>query len=238
MVNIANYDLNSNSNKITPNISEENDNIINSSKYNKNKKNENILNKNKSKLEIMDNITFKNSTNLETIINSNNNINNNISNNISNNSYNNNNSNNKSNILITSLPYIMNDNSKIQTNEQSTTIGSYIINSNKSRYLKEAKKVSFKLKGFNKEKEKLLKEIKTAEMLPLLKNKTFPQMRNYFEERIPFSKKVEQRMKNDIDYFSLNGTQDEKKMLSLIASGKMKAFNLESLFKLKNILKS
>ena len=75
-------------------------------------------------------------------------------------------------------------------------------------------------------------------MLPLLKNKTFPQMRNYFEERIPFSKKVEQRMKNDIDYFSLNGTQDEKKMLSLIASGKMKAFNLESLFKLKNILKS
>ena len=53
MVNIANYDLNSNSNKITPNISEENDNIINSSKYNKNKKNENILNKNKSKLEIM-----------------------------------------------------------------------------------------------------------------------------------------------------------------------------------------
>ena len=241
MVNIANYDLNSNSNKITPNISEENDNIINSSKYNKNKKNENILNKNKNKLEIMDNITFKNSTNLETIINSNNsinnNINNNISNNISNNSYNNN-SNNKSNILITSLPYIMNDNSKIQTNEQSTTIGSYIINSNKSRYLKEAKKVSFKLKGFNKEKEKLLKEIKTAEMLPLLKNKTFPQMRNYFEERIPFSKKVEQRMKNDIDYFSLNGTQDEKKMLSLIASGKMKAFNLESLFKLKNILKS
>ena len=79
MVNIANYDLNSNSNKITPNISEENDNIINSSKYNKNKKNENILNKNKSKLEIMDNITFKNSTNLETIINSNNNIRNNIS---------------------------------------------------------------------------------------------------------------------------------------------------------------
>ena len=183
MVNIANYDLNFNSNKITPNISEENDNIINSSKYNKNKKNENILNKNINKLEIMDNITFKNSTNLETIINSNN-------------------------------------------------------NSNKSRYLKEAKKVSFKLKGFNKEKEKLLKEIKTAEMLPLLKNKTFPQMRNYFEERIPFSKKVEQRMKNDIDYFSLNGTQDEKKMLSLIASGKMKAFNLESLFKLKNILKS
>ena len=75
-------------------------------------------------------------------------------------------------------------------------------------------------------------------MLPLLKNRTFPQMRNYFEDKVPFSKKVEQRMKMDINYFSLNGTQDENKMISLIASGKMKAFNLESLFKLRNMLKS
>ena len=147
---------------------------------------------------------------------------------------------NKSTVLITSLPYIINEHTDTtKTQEQSTAFRSFrsLNNLSKKNYFKEARKVNFKFKGFNKEKEKILKEIRTAEMLPLIKNKTFPQMRSYYEEKIPFSKKVEQRMKMDIDSFSLNGTRDENKLLNLIASNKMKAFNLESLFKLKNILK-
>ena len=147
---------------------------------------------------------------------------------------------NKSSLLLTSLPYIVNKTSQVQTNEQSTSINSYpkINQVNKWRYLKEAKKVSVKLRGFNKIKDNIIKEIRTAEMLPFLKNKTFPQMRNYFDEKLPFDKKIEQKAKMDINYLTINGAKDEKKMLSIIAQGKMKSFNLESLYKLKNMLKN
>lgn len=201
-------------------------------------------NNNNSSISYNNNLNSNIINNKSSIINSNNNFIN-RSNSLSNLKYNQNETlnKNKSSLLLTSLPYLPKDRNTIETNDQSTisyrkfdTISSNL--SKKPHYLKEARKVSFKLRGFNKEKEKLLKEIRTAEMLPLLKNRTFPQMRNYFEEKVPFSKKVEQRMKMDINYFSLNGTQDENKMISLIASGKMKAFNLESLFKLRNMLKS
>lgn len=201
-------------------------------------------NNNNSSISYNNNLNSNIINNKSSIINSNNNFIN-RSNSLSNLKYNQKETldKNKSSLLLTSLPYLPKDRNTIETNDQSTisyrkldTISSNL--SKKPHYLKEARKVSFKLRGFNKEKEKLLKEIRTAEMLPLLKNRTFPQMRNYFEEKVPFSKKVEQRMKMDINYFSLNGTQDENKMISLIASGKMKAFNLESLFKLRNMLKS
>ena len=216
-----------------------------------------------SKKELIDSNILKNSTNIETnnqYITSNFSDNNNSKININNNSktslirnYNNNSNNrsssftnlkkikNKSTILLTSLPYIVKDKSKMQTNEASIgTSRNFKIQkiSRKMNCFKQAKIVSVKLRGYNKEREQLLREIRTAEMLPLLKNKTYPMMRNYFEEKLPFNKKVEQRMRDDINYFSLNGTQDETKMMSLIAGGKMKAFNLESLFKLKNMLKT
>ena len=211
------------------------------------------------KLEKVDSYFIKNSTNIESFNNSKiNNNNYNISNMTgnnrstvinSNNNFINRNNNvnnvsslvkNKSSLLLTSLPYIVNKTSQVQTNEQSTSINSYpkINQVNKWRYLKEAKKVSVKLRGFNKIKDNIIKEIRTAEMLPFLKNKTFPQMRNYFDEKLPFDKKIEQKAKMDINYLSINGAKDEKKMLSIIAQGKMKSFNLESLYKLKNMLKN
>ena len=211
------------------------------------------------KLEKVDSYFIKNSTNIESFNNSKiNNNNYNISNMTgnnrstvinSNNNFINRNSSvnnvsslvkNKSSLLLTSLPYIVNKTSQVQTNEQSTSINSYpkINQVNKWRYLKEAKKVSVKLRGFNKIKDNIIKEIRTAEMLPFLKNKTFPQMRNYFDEKLPFDKKIEQKAKMDINYLSINGAKDEKKMLWIIAQGKMKSFNLESLYKLKNMLKN
>ena len=194
--------------------------------------------KNSSKIDSinLNNVSNITGNNKSTVIYSNNNFINRSSsiNNMSNMSK------NKSNLLLTSLPYIANKTNSVQTNEQSTSVNSYPINSqiNQGGFRKEAKKVSFKLKGFNKIKENFLKEIKTAEMLPFLKNKTFPQMRNYFDDKHPFNKKIEQRLKQDIDYLSINGTKDEKKMLSIIARGKIKSFNLESLYKLRNILQN
>ena len=102
----------------------------------------------------------------------------------------------------------------------------------------EAKQLNIKIKAVNKEKEKLIKEIRTAQMLPLLKNKTFHQMRNFFDERVPFNRKIDKRIKQEINSYSLNGTNDEQRLISLIARGKIKALNYESLFKLKKTLGS
>ena len=229
--NSTNLETNNNSNSNNINININNNNLNNTSNFslnNKSNKSSSIINSNNNnfatKIKKRNNsITTTNPQYMHNLQNSKLN------------------QKNKSSILITTLPYIINDHSDtIKTQDQSTAFGSFRgLNHNLSlKYFKEAKKVNFKLKGFNKEKDKILKEIKTAEMLPLLKNKTFPQMRNYYEDKIPFSKKIEKKMKMDIDSLSLNGSQDEKKLLNLIASGKMKAFNLESLFKLKNILKN
>ena len=202
------------------------------------------------KYEKMDNLFFKNTTNIDTFNNNNNlsnltgtrstviNSNNYFINRSSNINHMSNMVRNKSNLLLTSLPYIVNKTNSLQTNDQSTSANSIQKNNYKGGYIKEARKVSFKLKGFNKIKENILKEIKTAEMLPFLKNKTFPQMRNYFDDKLPFDKRIEQRLKKDIDYLSINGSKDEKKMLSIIARGKMKSFNLESLYKLRYVLQN
>mgnify|MGYP007012597114 CR=1 FL=1 len=141
-------------------------------------------------------------------------------------------------LLLTSLPDNI-INKGLKKIEESTIL------SNNENKLKnkihipiEPKKVNIRIKGFNKEKEKLIKEMRTAEMLPLLKNKTYHQMRNYFDDKLPFNKKLDKKIKMEINSYSLNGTNDEKKLVSLIASGKIKTLNFESLFKLKKTLGS
>ena len=168
----------------------------------------------------------------------NNSLNYNYNNNISKSTISNNNS-----LLLTSLPNIIisKDKKNLEITDESTFLPYQRLNLSKYKINKiynpvESKKVNIKLKGFNKEKEKLIKEIRTAEMLPLLKNKTFHQMRNFFDERIPFSRKIDKKIKKEINSYSLNGTNDEQRLISLIASGKIKALNFESLFKLKKYL--
>ena len=155
--------------------------------------------------------------------------------------------NNNYSVLLTSLPNIIaskNKNNNLENTDESTYIPFQKYNFNRYNITNkiynpiEARKLNMKLKGYNKEKEKLIKEIRTAEMLPLLKNKTFHQMRNFFDERIPFSRKIDKRIKEEINSYSLNGTNDEQRLISLIARGKIKALNYESLFKLKKTLGS
>ena len=63
-------------------------------------------------------------------------------------------------------------------------------------------------------------------------------MRQYFEEKMPFNKKIDKKIKDEINSYSLNGTNDETRLISLIAGGKIKALNYETLFKLKKTLGS
>ena len=64
----------------------------------------------------------------------------------------------------------------------------------------EAQKVNFKLKGFNMHKQKLVREIQTAEMLPFLKNRTYHQMRDFFDIKIPISKEIEKKHRKDLNH--------------------------------------
>jgi hypothetical protein len=227
---------------------------LNSSNYNQ----KNTQNK-------IESLMLKNSTNIETMNNNNYNISNlkinNKSNNLSyihsikiknninafqkrNNSINYNSNISKSTVgnnnslLLTSLPNIIVSKEKrnLEITDESIYSPFQRLNINKIFHPIESKKTNIKLKGINKEKEKLIKEIRTAEMLPLLKNKTFHQMRNFFEEKVPFNRKIDKRIKKEINSYSLNGTNDEVRLISLIAGGKIKALNFESLFKLKKIL--
>ena len=100
----------------------------------------------------------------------------------------------------------------------------------------EAQKVNIKLKGFNVHKDKIFRELGKAEMLPLLKNKTYHQMREFFDIKIPINKEIEKRHRKDIIIYSLTGKKSEKKLMSLIANGKVGLMNYLSLFKLKQIL--
>ena len=100
----------------------------------------------------------------------------------------------------------------------------------------EAQKVSLKLKGYNVQNDKLVREIRTAEMLPLLKNRTFHQMRDFFDIKIPINKEIEKRHRKDLYSYALTGKKNEKKLMSLIAHGKTEIMNYLSLFKLKQIV--
>ena len=99
----------------------------------------------------------------------------------------------------------------------------------------EAKKVNMKLIGLDKYKDKIYKEIKNAEMLPFLKNKTYHQMRDFFDVKIPFNKDIEKRHKKEINAYALTGSKNEKKLMNLIANGNGNIMNFLNLFKMKQI---
>ena len=260
--NILN-DKTSNSNELYDNKNNKNnfdEKISNNTGISNNHLNSSNCYQKNTQRQIIESLMFKNSTDIETInydksntlnhkvnfINSNiNSINNNLNNtfqkrnnslnyggNISKSTHGNN------SLLITSLPNIISakESKYLDKTNESTFIPYQKININKIYNPIEAKKVNIKIKGFNKEREKLIKEIRTAEMLPLLKNKTFHQMRNFFDDKVPFSRKIDKKIKKEINSYSLNGTNDEQRLISLIAGGKIKALNYESLFKLKKIL--
>ena len=99
----------------------------------------------------------------------------------------------------------------------------------------EAQKVDMKLDGFDKYRDKIYKEIKTAEMLPFLKNRTYRQMREFFDIKIPLNKDIEKRHRKDIIAYALTGKKNEKKLLNIIANGNGEILNFLTLYKMKQI---
>ena len=140
---------------------------------------------------------------------------------------------NKEELLMTALPLSSTSSPKNEFYE------SYPILSTKKNKLfipVEAQKVNIKLKGYNVHKDKILKEIRTAEMLPFLKNKTYHQMRDFFDSKVPLNAEIEKKHRKDVNTYSLTGKKNEKKLISLIANGKAELMKYISLFKLKQIL--
>ena len=102
----------------------------------------------------------------------------------------------------------------------------------------EARKVDMKLDGFDRYKDRIYKEIKTAEMLPFLKNRTYHQMRDFFDIKIPLNRDIEKRHRKDINAYALTGKKSEKKLMNLIANGNGEIMNFLTLFKMKQIFGS
>ena len=147
---------------------------------------------------------------------------------------------NKKTFLMTSLPFssrIKNDD-YIQSENPLYNIRrkNNEISTRKIFVPVEAQKVNIKLKGYNFQKDKIFREIRTAEMLPLLKNGNYHQMREFFDIKIPINKEIEKRHREDISIYSLTGKKSEKKIMRLIANGKKELMNYISIFKLKQIL--
>ena len=140
---------------------------------------------------------------------------------------------NKEELLMTALPLSSTSSPK---NEYYGSYPMYSTKKSKIFVPVEAQKVNIKLKGYNVHKDKILREIRTAELLPFLKNKTYHQMRDFFDIKVPLNPNIEKKHRKDVNTYSLTGKKNEKKLISLIASGKAELMNYISLFKLKQIL--
>jgi len=140
---------------------------------------------------------------------------------------------NKEELLMTALPLSSTSNPK---NEYYYSYPISVMKKNKIFKPVEAQKVNIKLKGYNVHKDKILREIRTAELLPFLKNKTYHQMRDFFDTKVPLNADIEKMHRKDVNTYSLTGKKNEKKLISLIASGKAELMKYISLFKLKQIL--
>jgi len=140
---------------------------------------------------------------------------------------------NKEELLMTALPLSSTSSPK---NEYYYSYPISVMKKNKIFKPVEAQKVNIKLKGYNVHKDKILREIRTAELLPFLKNKTYHQMRDFFDTKVPLNADIEKMHRKDVNTYSLTGKKNEKKLISLIASGKAELMKYISLFKLKQIL--
>ena len=139
--------------------------------------------------------------------------------------------------LMTALPFVQKDSKDLATFSIYNLRNHGKINKLQNKQFNpiEARKIDIKLDGFDRYKDRIYKEIKTAEMLPFLKNRTYHQMRDFFDIKIPLNKDIEKRHRKDISAYSMNGRKSEKKLMNLIANGNGEIMNFLTLFKMKQI---
>ena len=138
---------------------------------------------------------------------------------------------------MTALPFVQKDSKDLATFSIYNLRNHGKINKLQNKQFNpiEARKIDIKLDGFDRYKDRIYKEIKTAEMLPFLKNRTYHQMRDFFDIKIPLNKDIEKRHRKDISAYSMNGRKSEKKLMNLIANGNGEIMNFLTLFKMKQI---
>ena len=138
-------------------------------------------------------------------------------------------------LLITSLPDLNRTSKNIQSvkvgNEQSVNAYNYVGDKKlqiKNNYLL--------LKGVNHDRDHLKKEEKFFENLPLLKYRTFQQMRDFYNMKSKINRRIEQRHFDDIKSSSLSEGKNGGKIISLIAQKKISVLNKIPLYKLQQMI--
>lgn len=96
------------------------------------------------------------------------------------------------------------------------------------------KECSLKLNGFNIMEDKLKKEALVMKSIPLLKNKTFEQLRKYYKMNNSHSHKTNK--KHFVDIKQRHMTKDNKKLFSLFTNNRMELLESKSDKNIKELL--
>ena len=141
-------------------------------------------------------------------------------------------------LLITSLPDLNKTSHKVQSvkvgnEQQSVNAYNYVDN---KKPLFHIKNNYLLLKGVNHDRDHLKREEKFFENLPLLKYRTFQQMRNFYNMKSKINHRIEQRHFDDIKSSSLSEGKNSNKIISLIAQKKISVLNKMTLYKLQQII--
>ncbi len=144
---------------------------------------------------------------------------------------------NKNNLLITGLPDLYNENNQNNNYTQYSNHNTFYLNKfqnkNNDDYIQ---KKYFALNDkFNTEIINDKKEEKTVKLLPLLKYKTYHQMRQYFNMEAKINKKIEKKHLEDVK-MSKNNRKNNIKILTMIGNNKIGVLNNIPLFKMQKII--
>ena len=80
------------------------------------------------------------------------------------------------------------------------------------------------------------KEEKIVKLLPLLKYKTFHQMRQYFNTEAKVNKAIEKKHIEDVKMSNVNNRINNIKILTMIGNNKIGVLNNIPLFKIQKII--
>ena len=146
---------------------------------------------------------------------------------------------NKSELLVTALPEIgpqnntsTSNNHIIPLNNSKINVGSTTIREPKC----EIKNSYILLKGFDYDRAHMKKEEKIMEYLPLLKYRTFHQMRNYYGIQAKINKRIEKKHFDELKMSSFGDKKNNNKIISMISNKKIGILDKIPFFRLKQIL--
>ena len=145
---------------------------------------------------------------------------------------------NKNKFLITTLPDLYNENHQNNNFTQYSNHNTFYFNKfqNKTNEDYVQKKYLTLNDKFNKELINDKKEEKIVKLLPLLKYKTFHQMRQYFNTEAKVNKAIEKKHIEDVKMSNVNNRINNIKILTMIGNNKIGVLNNIPLFKIQKII--